>query len=119
MTKYMVLIFGDEAQWAAMSPAERAELDQAHREFAAKAGSAILAAGELEPSQTSTSLRSGGGVGQVAITDGPFLEAKEVLGGFYLLEAEDLDQVIALASGLYEVHAAHSGVEIRPLVDRG
>jgi hypothetical protein len=118
MTKYMVLIFGDEAQWAAMSSAERGEIDQAHREFAAKAGPAILAAGELEPSQTSTSLRSGG-AGQVAITDGPFLEAKEVLGGFYLLEAEDLDRVIALASGLHEVHAGHSGVEIRPLVDRG
>jgi hypothetical protein len=118
MTKYMVLIFGDEAQWAAMSSSEQAELDQAHREFAAKAGPAILAAGQLEPSQTSTSLRSGG-VGQVAITDGPFLEAKEVLGGFYLVEAEDLDRVISLASGLHEVHAGHSGVEIRPLVDRG
>src|SRR4051794_38426212 len=118
MTKYMVLIFGDEAEWAAMSAEESAKIDRAHQEFAAKAGAAILAAGQLEPSQTATSLRAGA-AGQAAITDGPFLEAKEGLGGFYLLEAEDLDKVIALASGLHEVHAGHSGVEIRPLVDHG
>jgi hypothetical protein len=118
MAKYMVLIFGDEAEWEAMSPEEGAKIDEAHRAFTARAGTAILAAGQLEPSQTSTSLRADG-AGQVAITDGPFLEAKEGLGGFYLLEADDLDQVISLASGLHEVHAGHSGVEIRPLVDHG
>ncbi len=52
-------------------------------------------------------------------TDGPFLETKEALGGFYLLEAADLDEVIGLASLLPEVHAGHSGVEIRPVVDHG
>jgi hypothetical protein len=118
MAKYMVLIFGDEAEWEAMGSEEEAKIDEAHQAFTARAGTAILAAGQLEPSQTSTSLRVDG-AGQVAITDGPFLEAKEGLGGFYLLEADDLDQVISLASGLYEVHAGHSGVEIRPLVDHG
>jgi hypothetical protein len=115
MTKYMILIFGDETRWEAIGAEEEAVRDEAHRQFAAKAGPAILAAGQLEASQTSTSLRAGT-AGQVAITDGPFLEAKEVLGGFYLVEAEDLDHVIALASGLQEVHAGYSGVEIRPLV---
>jgi hypothetical protein len=118
MAKYMVLIFGDEAEWRAMSSDEEAKIDKAHRAFTAKAGTAIMAAGQLEPSETSTSLRADA-AGQVAITDGPFLEAKECLGGFYLLEADDLDQVISLASGLHEVHAGHSGVEIRPLVDHG
>jgi hypothetical protein len=116
--KYLVLIFGDEVEWAAMGPDERARIDTAHKEFAAKAGDAVLAAGELEPSTTATSLRLGGN-DQVTVTDAPFLEAKEVLGGFYLLQAEDLDQVIALASGLREVHVGHSGVEIRPLVNHG
>ncbi|MGW6277223.1 YciI family protein [Kribbella sp. NPDC055071] len=118
MTKYMILIFGDEAEWTAMSSEEEKKIHEAHGEFRAKAGDAVLASGQLEPSQTATSLRAGA-AGQVAITDGPFLEAKEVLGGFYLVEAEDLDRVIALSSGLREVHVVHSGVEIRPLVNHG
>jgi hypothetical protein len=61
-----------------------------------------------------TSLRPGSG-GRPAITDGPFLETKEVLGGFYVLDASDLDEAISLASELPEVSVDHSGVEIRPL----
>ncbi|WP_218108495.1 YciI family protein [Actinacidiphila rubida] len=80
-----------------------------------KAGGAVLASGELEPATTATSLRAGSG-GRPAITDGPFLESKEVLGGFYLLEARDLDEAIALSGGLAEVAHDHSGVEVRPLV---
>ncbi|MFK4088188.1 YciI family protein [Kribbella sp. NPDC020789] len=118
MMKYLVLIFGDEAEWTTTDADERARIVAAHQEFAAKAGDAVLASGELELSSTATSLRSGGD-GKVSITDAPFLEAKEVLGGFYVLQADDLDQVIALASGLREVHVGHSGVEIRALVNHG
>jgi hypothetical protein len=118
MAKYLVLVFGDEAEWAAMSSEEESKIDHAHRVFTAKAGPAIVAAGQLEPTTTATSLRAGSH-GRPAITDGPFLEAKEGLGGFYVLEADDLDHVISLASGLHEVHTGHSGVEIRPLVDHG
>ncbi len=57
--------------------------------------------------------------GRVITTDGPFLETKEALGGYYRLEASDLDEVIALASQLPVVRAGHSGVEIRPVVDHG
>jgi hypothetical protein len=116
--KYLVMIFGDTSQWAAMGPEERAKIMSAHEEFAAKAGAGVLASGELEPPQTATTVRSGQAE-KVSITDGPFLEAKEAIGGFYLLEADDLDQVIALVSGLREVHVGHSGVEIRPLVNHG
>jgi hypothetical protein len=118
MMKYMLLIFGDEAEWVAMSAEERGKIDAAHREFAAKAGDRVLAAGELEGPTAATTLRTPA-AGQLVVTDGPFLEAKEVVGGFYLLAAENLDQVIDLASGLHEVHAGHSGVEIRPLVNHG
>lgn len=52
-------------------------------------------------------------------TDGPYLETKEALGGFYLIEAGDLDEVLALAALLPEVRDGHSGVEIRPVVDHG
>ena len=65
-----------------------------------------------------TSLRPDGS-GRIHITDGPFLEAKEALGGFYLIEAADLDEVLSLAKLLPELQVTHSGVEIRPVVDHG
>ncbi|NUQ99897.1 MAG: hypothetical protein HOY79_26225 [Streptomyces sp.] len=118
MAKYLILIYGDEQRWEAMSAQERASIDEGHRAFQARAGSAVLASGQLEATSTATSLRAGSG-GRPSITDGPFLETKEVLGGFYVLEARDLDEAIALSSGLTEVSSDHSGVEVRPLVQHG
>lgn len=118
MAKYLILIYGDEQRWAARSPQERRTVDEAHGAFAAAAGSAVLGGGELEASSTATTLRAGTD-GKPLTTDGPFLESKEVLGGYYVIEAADLDEVIRLASGLREVSEGHSGVEIRPLVDHG
>ena len=114
MAKYLVLIYGDEREWAAMSPQEMQKLHEAHRAFAAAAGSARLGGHELAPASVATTLRTDA-AGQLTITDGPFLETKEGLGGYYLIEADHLDEVIALASRLYEVSAGHSGVEIRPV----
>ena len=118
MTKYLILIYGDDQQWAAMSPQEQRELDEGHRLFQAAAGSAIVEGHQLEPASMATSLRADPG-GRVSPTDGPFLETKEVLGGYYVLEAPDLEQVIGLASRLPEVSGGHSGVEIRPLAVHG
>jgi hypothetical protein len=118
MAKYLILIYGDERQWAAMSPQERQELHEAHRAFVAAAGSAMLDGRELEPASAATTLRTDP-AGRPSPTDGPFLETKEAVGGYYLLEAADLDHVIELAARLYEVSAGHSGVEIRPVVERG
>jgi hypothetical protein len=118
MAKYMLLIYGDEQQWAAMSPQEQEELGEGHRAFRAAAGSKVLGGEELEPAPIATSLRTDS-AGRLTITDGPFLETKEALGGYYMLEASDLDDVIALAARLPEVSAGHSGVEIRPVVDHG
>jgi hypothetical protein len=117
MAKYLILIYGVEQKWDAMSEAETADLFAAHRAFSEAAGDALVFGAQLESSSTATSLRGGPDHGIVP-TDGPFLETKEALGGFYLVEAPDLDKVVAMASGLYEVHAGHSGVEIRPLVER-
>ncbi|MCG5471672.1 YciI family protein [Micromonospora sp. LAH09] len=118
MAKYLILIHGDERQWAAMSPQELRQRDEAHCAFTVAAGPAILNAQQLEPASVATTLRTDPD-GRLTITDGPFLETKEAVGGYYLIEASDLDEVIGLASRLYEVSAAHSGVEIRPVVDRG
>ena len=118
MAKYLILIYGDDEQWAAMSPGEQRELDEGHRLFQAEAGSAIVGGHQLEPASTATSLRADP-AGRPTTTDGPFLETKEALGGYYVLEASDLDEVIGLAARLPEVSAGHSGVEIRPVVNHG
>jgi hypothetical protein len=118
MAKYMLLIYGNEQSWESITPEDMSEIDAGHRGFVARAGSAILAAGQLEPMSTATTLRAGAN-GRPSVTDGPFLESKEVLGGFYLLEAASLDEVISLAGELAEVKHDHSGVEIVPLVDHG
>jgi hypothetical protein len=118
MAKYMLLIYGDAQRWEAMTPEQAQAHSAAHAAFSAAAGSKILGTEELELAPMATTLRSDP-AGRVVTTDGPFLETKEAVGGFYLLEAGDLDEVIKLASQLPEVHAGHSGVEIRPVVDHG
>lgn len=118
MAKYLILIYGNEQRWENMTPTERREIHEGHRAFRTKAGATVLAAGELEESGTATSLR-GVEDGTPVITDGPYAEAKEALGGFYVIDAGDLDHAIALSAELAEVGHDHSGVEIRPLVDHG
>lgn len=113
MASYMLLIFGDAQHWAAMTDEQREAHSAAHESFKAAAGPKAVGGSALEPAPMATTLRSDGADG-VIITDGPFLETKEAVGGYYLLEASDLDEVIKLASLLPEVHASHSAVEIRP-----
>jgi hypothetical protein len=114
MTRYLILIYGDEQKWATASPEEQQRIDDGHVAFGAAAGAAIRDGGELEPATAAISLRADSGR-RVKATDGPFVETKEAVGGFYLLEAADLDEAIALAGQLPEVYADHSGVEIRPI----
>jgi hypothetical protein len=117
MANYLILIYGDEQRWDTMSAAEMREIDEGHRIFTERAGAAIRAAGQLESSGTAATLRAGGG--EPLITDGPFMETKEVLGGFYVIEAKDRDEAISLAGCLAEVRHDHSGVQVHPLVDHG
>jgi len=115
MAKYMALIYGDESVWLSQTEDEARENGQRHEAFAEIAGAAVLAGAELDATKSARSIRSDAG-GHQTVTDGPFVEAKEVLGGYYLLEAADLDAAISLARRLPEASAAHSGVEVRPLV---
>ena len=121
MAKYLVLIYGDEQRWANRSPLEVQALQDGHAAFRAAAGAGVVGGHELADSATATSLRAGSdgsdGSDGPTITDGPFLETKEALGGFYLLEAADLDEAIRWSSLLPEVAEDHSGVEIRPIGD--
>jgi hypothetical protein len=114
MAKYLLLIYGNEQTWEAMTPQETEDLGAAHATFVANVGAKVLLGHELESTGTATTLR-GTADDRPTPTDGPFLETKEALGGLYLVEADDLDEAISFAAQLPEVRAAHSGVEIRPI----
>lgn len=118
MAKYLILIYGDEQRWDEMDDEEMRRIDQGHAAFRGAVGSRILASGELESSTTAVTLRAGAGE-RPMITDGPFLESKEVIGGFYLIEAADREEAIALSSGLAELRQDHTAVQVQPLVDHG
>ncbi|HXM40344.1 MAG TPA: YciI family protein [Bryobacteraceae bacterium] len=110
--KYMLLIYTDEQAW---TEAERqrcfAESTQlVHR---LKADGQFLATAPLQPVSTATSVQVRDG--KRLITDGPFAETREQLGGYFLIEAQDLDQAIGIAAG---IPGARKGtVEIRPVLE--
>jgi hypothetical protein len=113
MAKYLVLIYETErGPEEPMTPELRAEYDK-HWTFIERRRPIILAGEALQPTATATSLVRDGS-GAYAVTDGPFLETKETLGGFYLLEAPHLDAAIDLAR---EIPAPRGGLEIRPILE--
>jgi hypothetical protein len=115
MSRFLILIHGDESRWDAIADAEMAQIDAGHRAFRERAGSAVLSSGQLGPSRQGRTLRSRSKDG-IVFTDGPFAETSEVVGGFYVIEAADLDAATELAALLAEVDHDHSAVEIQPLV---
>ena len=112
--KYVLLIYNEERNWTTLAPGERGAMG---REYYACTERLIEAgqhrAGEgLQPTATATTVRLRGG--QLQVTDGPFAETREQLGGFYLIEAANLDEAIAAAA---HVPATRTGcVEIRPVM---
>jgi hypothetical protein len=111
MTQYAILIYEAESHYAGMTPEQGQQLMQAHGRFAqqiGEKGGKMLGGEALQPTGTATSIR-----GDV-VTDGPFAETKEALGGFYLIEARDLDQALDIAK---LCPAAGGGVEVRPVMD--
>ena len=115
MAKFLITISGDEQRWESMTDAEMAAIDAGHRRFHERAGASILADGQLEGSAAWRSI-SADAVGSPSVTDGPFAETKELLGGFYLVDVPTLDDAVSLVEELAEVRADHSGVDIIPLV---
>ena len=111
MGTYVVLLYQDEKMLEGYTDAQRADLLAQHGAFRAKHGTSIKVGDALQPTATARSVQVGDG--SMAVTDGPFVETKEVLGGFYLIEAGDLDEAIAIAS---DVPVPHGGVEVRPVM---
>jgi hypothetical protein len=110
--KYMLTIIGPEGGMEDATPEEmQAVLDEWNRvtEEMAQAG-AMLAGEALQPSETGTTVRAGDG-GERLVTDGPYAETKEQVGGFYLVDVDNLDQALEWAKKL-PIRAG--GVEVRP-----
>ncbi len=109
MAKYIVLIYEDEKSWEQADDRENGEVFQKHMEFRDRNSAAVLGGEPLEFTATATSVRPNGAGGFV-VTDGPFIETKEALCGFYLLDAPDDAAAVTLAK---QVPAPYGGVEVR------
>jgi hypothetical protein len=110
MAQYVVLIYENESDYANAAPEVYGEVMDAHNRFAeqiTERGGKLAGGNALQGTDTATTIR-----GDV-VTDGPFVETKEALGGFYLIEADDLDQAIKIAK---MVPARFGGVEVRPVM---
>ena len=112
MAQYVVLIYEDEQGWASGDPAVIEQGMKDHNQFAIDAGQKLAGGKALQPTGTATTIRKDG-AGGFAVTDGPFVETKEALGGFYIIEAADLDEAISMAK---QVPAPFGGVEVRPVM---
>jgi len=115
--QYILLIYENEAEWNAISDAER---QAEHRQYVAftndirRSGNHLsqVPPDPLAPTSTATTVRVR--QGKTMLTDGPFAETKEQLGGFYIVEAKDADEAIALAARI--PGARRGSVEVRPFM---
>ena len=111
--KYALLIYDTPDAWAGIDDEERAALMGEYAAVAQAEG--VYGGAQLQPVDTATTVRVADG--EALLTDGPFVEAKEFFGGYYLVEADDLDAAVAVAA---RVPAARLGgaIEVRPIVER-
>jgi hypothetical protein len=114
--KYLLALIADESRSADRTPAEGAEVMKAWDAFTneTKDAGAFVAGEGLQPSDTTTTVRIDAQGGEAIVTDGPFAETKEQLGGFYLLECADLDEALAWAR---KIPMPGGVVEVRPVMD--
>ena len=111
MTEYLILIYERESGYAEGGQEAWQAAGEAHARFqgqVAEKGGKILGGNALQPTATATSIRDD------IVTDGPFTETKEALGGYYLIEARDLDHALDIAR---LCPAPYGGVEVRPIMD--
>jgi hypothetical protein len=106
MAEYLILIYEREDEYAAATPDVFREVMEAHNRFGEQYGSKIRGGKALQDTHAATTIRND------VVTDGPFVETKEVLGGYYLVEANDLDEALEIAK---HCPAPFGGVEVRPI----
>jgi hypothetical protein len=116
---YAMLLFGDESDWDGLDKPQVDELMGRIMEWVAKwraAGKLASGGEELDTVRKAKTIRLDA-AGAPVVTDGPYLELKEVLGGFLVIDAEDIDEAVAIAAGWPALRPGHS-VEVRPVMNR-
>jgi hypothetical protein len=114
--QYLMLIYESEAQWDAIKEPDKQQIYLGYRELIQDLEQAGKYKGgnQLQPIATATTVRARNG--KAAVTDGPFAETKEQLGGYMLVEAKDLDDALAIAA---RIPSSRTGsIEVRPVVVR-
>jgi hypothetical protein len=112
--QYLLLIYDDEKIWTTMPEAERNQVFGEYMAFTqdTKASGHYKAGDALQPTHTATTVRVRNG--KISTTDGPFAETREQLGGYYLVEAKDLDEATKIAARIPS--ARFGSIEIRPIM---
>ena len=111
---YILFIYADEAEWTNHSESQQAAVMREHEQLEQDLRNAgkYRGCGGLHPTATATTLRHRN-PGQSFVTDGPYVETKEQLGGYYLVDAKDLDDALEIARRIPVT--ANGGIEIRPI----
>ena len=111
--KVMALIYGDQSRWESFSDAERGAVYAKYRAFAddAREAGVMVGGGELGSTSDATTVRVRSD--EALVTDGPYAEIKEALGGFFVFEVETMDEALDYAARI--PGAEHGAVEVRPI----
>jgi hypothetical protein len=112
--QYLLLIHDDEASYWDMAEKDRAALHQEYGVFTAalRQSGAYVGGNQLQPTATAATVRVRDG--EQVVTDGPFAETKEQLGGYYLIDVDSLDEALEWAAKIPS--ARHGSIEVRPLI---
>ena len=113
--QYMLLIYDDEQAWAGMDDAQRGQIFQAYGAYTEdmRQKGVFVAGDALQPTSTATTVRDRNG--DRLVTDGPFAETKEQLGGYYLIEVDSLDDALDWAARIPS--AKLGSIEVRPVLN--
>lgn len=115
--KYMLLTYLDEKAWLALDDDEQRRImnePSPHIEKLRASGK-ILGGSPLQPTSTATTVRVRDG--KRLLTDGPFAETREQLGGYAIIEAADLDEALAIATGFLGSGSSMASIEVRPILE--
>jgi hypothetical protein len=112
--QYLLLIYGNEAHWGTMSESEQNKVMQEYMDYSKSLAQSGHMRGGNELNMVSTAKTVRVRDKQELITDGPFAETKEQLGGYYLVEAKDIDEALKLAARIPS--ARWGSIEVRPII---
>jgi hypothetical protein len=112
MSQFLILIYDDESAYEPADEATMGRVMSGHEQFSTRNRDAVPGGNALQAARTAKTVRPDE-TGEFTVTDGPFVETKEALGGYYLVEAEDIDAAVELAK---QVPVLAGGLEVRPVM---